>query len=666
MRGKKQSTDNIRQIGLANNNLGSAKYINDDWGTVAFLIPRTSLQSQQFIDPELIYNCIYFLIGNNEFRWCAYVGQAKKRNNGGSVLFRLREHDKAVYEKYYNKWTHAIVVTNKTDTWGIDDLNALENILYQEIPLEKNLNGNTPNSAGADVDKYIDKVKQIKSYIAILGIDIFEKPENIENLSIVQEVNDNTPVEDLQNGLSRVPEIVTPQKVVKAMIDILPDEVWNSKTTFIDLACKGGEYLKEIYNRLMDTEALKIEFPNEITRAIHILEKQLFGISLSKVSLDRTINALSGYGKNIRIIQNYIDILKTKGADSLIVERLKGEFGQVNFDVIIGNPPYQEGNGSGNGAGANSLYEKFLDKALQLSTSYISMITKSSWFNGNNYIDIRLKMLSGNHMKKIVDYIDASDVFPGMSGIAGGVSYFLWDKSYIGTCELIHHNRDKCDKAILDLNPEDIIVRYPSLATVVEKVKSYNEKSLSTIVSQTTPFGFDTNGLDYASIIKTQEYDIRLIGSRGRDGYVSIDQIGRGQQFIDNYNVIINRSMSEHGCMPDKNGKFVVLTKPLVMNPGEICTGTYLIVGASDSLQIIENIKSYLCTKFVRALMLSTLASKSINRDTFRFVPTQDFTSNSGIDWTQSITDIDKQLYKKYGLNQEEIEYIENTIKPMV
>lgn len=161
--------------------------------------------------------------------------------------------------------------------------------------------------------------------------------------------------------------------------------------------------------------------------------------------------------------------------------------------------------------------------------------------------------------------------------------------------------------------------------------------------------------LDYASMIETQENSIRLVGSKGRDGYVSLDQISRGLQFIDKYSVIINRAMSEHGCMPDKNGRFIVLTRPLVLDPGEICTGTYLIVGASDNLQIIENVKYYLCTKFVRALMLSTLASKSINRDTFRFVPMQDFNT----------VYTDQQLYKKYNLTQEEIDYIESTIKPM-
>ena len=175
-------------------------------------------------------------------------------------------------------------MTNKNGAWSLDDLNALEHAFYNEIPLEHSLNGNNPNSGGADYSTYTDKIKQVKDYIIALGYKIFtvdESTEDSENIQIMPEINDNAPVEDLQHGMTRIPEIVTPHKVVKAMCDMLPSEVWNDQTVFLDPACKGGEYLREIYDRLMDCELLQAKYPNETARSNHILIHQIYGIALS-------------------------------------------------------------------------------------------------------------------------------------------------------------------------------------------------------------------------------------------------------------------------------------------------------------------------------------------------------------------------------------------------
>ncbi len=279
---KDNNTTNIIPVRLENHEYAS-KYINNDWGTIAFKIPRNEIQ-QKFEDDELRFNCIYFLIGLDEVTRKVYVGQAKKRNNGESVLARLREHDKSTTDWYCDIWTTAIVLTNKNGAWSLDDLNALEHAFYNEIPLEHSLNGNNPNSGGADYSTYTDKIKQVKDYIIALGYKIFtvdESTEDSENIQIMPEINDNAPVEDLQHGMTRIPEIVTPHKVVKAMCDMLPSEVWNDQTVFLDPACKGGEYLREIYDRLMDCELLQAKYPNETARSNHILIHQIYGIALS-------------------------------------------------------------------------------------------------------------------------------------------------------------------------------------------------------------------------------------------------------------------------------------------------------------------------------------------------------------------------------------------------
>lgn len=243
------STINIKSLPVQCH-IGASKFVNDDWGTIAFSIPRNQIQNK-FADMELRYNFIYFLFGYENSKEVVYVGQAKKRNDGESVLARLRKHDKSTTEKYRDKWEWIIAVTNKDDAWGLDDLNALEHAFYNEIPAEQNLNGNNPNSGGADYEAYIDKINQIKSLITAIGFNIFSDEETAEKIQVTSEVNEYTIVEDLQNGMARIPEIVTPQKVVKAMVDMLPKAVWNSQTKFLDPACKGGEYLREIYDRLL-------------------------------------------------------------------------------------------------------------------------------------------------------------------------------------------------------------------------------------------------------------------------------------------------------------------------------------------------------------------------------------------------------------------------------
>lgn len=334
--------------------IGASKYMNSDWGTVAFILPRNQIQLK-FGDEELRYNCLYFLFGFDGTKEKVYVGQAKKRNNGESVLARLREHDKNSYESYHDIWTWAIVVTGKDDTWTVDDLHALEHAFYNEIPSEQNLNGNNPNSGGADYTYYNDKINQIKNYITAIGFSLFSDNRDSEKIQITSEVNENTIVEDLQNGMARIPEIVTPHKVVKDMCDMLPLDVWNDSTVFLDPACKGGEYLREIYDRLMETELLIAKYPDEFERSNHILGKQIYGIALSQVSLERTTKKLRGYDNNIRVIHNYINKLKGKelgsradGSTKTIQDILNEEFNrEMKIDVVIGNPPYQEGSRGG-------------------------------------------------------------------------------------------------------------------------------------------------------------------------------------------------------------------------------------------------------------------------------------------------------------------------------
>lgn len=352
--------------------IGAYKFQKSDWIMKAFVLPRSPL-GLTFADKELQYNSIYFLFGYDGPTEKVYVGQAKKRNGGGSVLLRLREHDKSTTESYRDIWQYAIVITSINDDWGPTELNNLEHLFYQEIPAKNNLNGNDPNFGGIDQDTdYSEKIRQAKAYIKAIGLQVFDDTEETEKIQIESVINEYSTVEDLQNGMARIPEIITPQRVVKSMIDMLPLELFNPDTTFLDLACKGGEYLRELYDRLMETESLIVKYNDPVERSNHILSKQLFGIALSQVSLDRTAKSLKGFEHNIKVIPSYISYIKDKGNDTkdkfkdIIYRELK----QMKFDVIIGNPPYQEA--------TVSIYQHFINKAIDLKPKHIAMVVKNN------------------------------------------------------------------------------------------------------------------------------------------------------------------------------------------------------------------------------------------------------------------------------------------------
>lgn len=642
--------------------VGASKFVNDDWGTIAFSIPRNQIQNK-FADPELRYNFIYFLFGYENSKEVVYVGQAKKRNNGESVLKRLREHDTSTTEKYRDKWAWIVAVTNKNDAWGLDDLNALEHAFYNEIPADQNLNGNNPNSGGADYEAYADKISQIKSLITAVGFSIFSDEETAEKIQVTSEVNEYTIVEDLQNGMARIPEIVTPHKVVKAMVDMLPEEVWSSKTKFLDPACKGGEYLREIYDRLMETEILQSEFPNTIERSNHILKKQIYGIALSQVSLERTTKKLLGEDRNLRIIPDYVSKLKginmgngPDGKPKNIIDILNEEFGKdMKFDVVIGNPPYQENTGGGKGNGTGSaLYDKFIKNAEQIA-DITCMIVPMRWMmcgaQGVNK-EWAYNEIHSNKYMEMIYYKDSKEVFKGVD-IRGGITYFLKNNSYNGDCHIVQiangnivseQNRKIASEKVDNFIEDAVAVQ------IVDKVKS--NKTFDEIVGAVHAYGIETNTITFGSGIK-------LYRNYGQIEECSLDEIPRQLSSIYTYKVIAVYAFGK-GILGER------VPTPKVIGPMEICSATYLIVGENKEKYVCDNIVKYMQTQLFSLLVGLIKATQIAPRQVYRYVPLQDFTSQSDIDWSQSISDIDKQLYKKYNLTQEEIDYIEKTIKPMI
>lgn len=319
----------------------------------------------------------------------------------------------------------------------------------------------------------------------------------------------------------------------------------------------------------------------------------------------------------------------------------------MKFDAIVGNPPYQEMDG-GNNASASPVYDLFVREAIGMNPHYVSMIIPARWYSGGKGLDqFRTDMLNDTHLSKIVDFTSSTDLFPTVD-IAGGLCYFLWDNSHDGKCAFTNYRNGVESTATKHLNEHGTLIRYPMADSIVHKVLAHNEEKLSSMVSSRKPFGLATN------VAPVEEGDLTLRYNKGTGKYLR-SMVNIGVELIDKWKVMISYLSAEHAGQPDKNGMFRVLSTTEILPPESICTETYLIAGAFDTEAEAINYYNYLRTRFVRFLLSLIAVSQHITRASFDFVPVQDFTE----EWT------DEKLYKKYELTEDEIAFIESTIRVM-
>ncbi len=327
----------------------------------------------------------------------------------------------------------------------------------------------------------------------------------------------------------------------------------------------------------------------------------------------------------------------------------------MKFDYIVGNPPYQmQVNEAGKGLGAIPLYQKFVDEALKSNPSALTMIIPARWFSGGVGLDdFREKMLNDDRIQTIVDFIDSNYCFPNVD-INGGICYFLWNKAYKGLCKFTSVNKNGRKLYSRKLNEHKIFIRRNEAISIINKVTNSTNNFLSNDggCSPQTPFGFLSTfkGTDQ----KTNGDDCEIVSSKGW-GFVERNKVEKGKNNIDLYKTMISKLSCEHAGNPDKNGMYRVLSRMEILKPNQICNQSYLIICPTTNKEQTENIYHYLRTKFVRFLILQTLSGMNISINNFQFVPWLNFNES----WT------DEKLYKKYGLTQEEIDFIETMIKPM-
>ncbi len=500
-------------------------------------------------------------------------------------------------------------------------------------------------------------------------------------------------------------EIFTPPKLANQMLDVLAEawaqghngeNLWENKDVkFLDPCTKSGVFLREITARL--TKGLEGEIPDLQKRVDHILSKQVYGIGITKLtsllarrsvycsknadgqhSITKSLHSKDGKiwfersehiwndnkcvdcGANKRDYDRGHDVETHAYAfihTTDLRDSLRLFFGEsMQFDVIIGNPPYQLGQSGGEAVGgfAMPIYHKFVQSAKSLDPRYVVMVTPSRWFAGGRGLDeFRNEMLSDKRLKKLVDFPDASEAFPGTQ-IKGGVSYFVWDNSWNGLCEVMTIEKGGETSLSLhrNLNDYDIFVRRNEAIPILNKVLEISQKNklrnLAAKVSPIQPFSLRTNFKGSVSK-KGLKNPVRVIGNGG-DSFIDRLSIPRNDEWIDEWKVLLGRAYGAGDTYPHQ-----IFNYPIIAEPGTACTETYLVVNRFEDEIRAKRFARYLQSRFVRFLVSLRKNTQDIYNDRFQFVP--DLPMDR--DWT------DKLLYRKFDILDHEVRFIESMIRPM-
>ncbi|MGE0482505.1 MAG: Eco57I restriction-modification methylase domain-containing protein [Gammaproteobacteria bacterium] len=500
-------------------------------------------------------------------------------------------------------------------------------------------------------------------------------------------------------------EVFTPPEFANRMLDTVAEawaadhggaNLWaNSSVRFLDPCTKSGIFLREITTRL--TKGLAEEIPDLEARVDHILTSQVFGIGITHLTslLARRSVYCSKHARGEHSIARGFDdddgniwFERTEhvwtngrcqycGASKQTFDREEGLethayafihthdiksrlpelFGEVmQFDVIIGNPPYQM-TGGGGGTNDSAIYHLFVQQAMRLEPRFLSMVIPSRWMAGGRGLGaFRAEFLSDRRVRTLVDYENAKDVFPTV-GIGGGACYFLWDRENPGLCESVYHrNGATIGPYPRVLDEFDVFVRDQRAVNILRKVLAAGEPSFQDLVSGDTPFGLATNFKGYKKDAAPKHGQVRLYANAGTkrvQGAMDREKIRKNVHLIDVWKLFLPKAGS--GRERERSGVDLVLGPSLLGEPGSVCTQTYLVAGPLASEAEARSVESYLRTRLARFLVSLRKPSQDVFRSMYRWVPIQA--------WDQEWTDA--ELYKKYRITADEAALIETMIRPM-
>lgn len=482
--------------------------------------------------------------------------------------------------------------------------------------------------------------------------------------------------------------------------------LWSdSSVTFLDPVAKSGVFLREIVRRL--TAGLPESIPDLDERVDHILTRQVFGIGITELTsllsrrsvycskkangehsiaksfstaagniwFERTEHTWEGgtrktqtdprtgrettvhvdrrcrycragegdYGRGDDLETHAYAFIHTDDIKARVAEMFGGD---MQFDVIIGNPPYQLSDG-GYGTSAAPIYQLFVERALDLEPRFAVFVTPSRWFAGGKGLNaFRARLLSDRRMRSIVDYPKLYEAFPGVK-IRGGVSYFLWDREHDGPCTIqtMWDGKPVGEPVARYLDAYDVLIRRNEAVPVLEKVRAQGEETLDALVSSRKPFGLATNFHGRATAKRLAD-PVKLFGSR-KVTWIERSELVQNDSWVDDWKVLMTAVQGTSAAVETK-----FLSKPIIAGPGTACTETYLVAGRFSNEEEANRFALYLRTRFVRFLVSLRKSTQHATRDVYAFVP--DIPMDR--EWTDAL------LYERYGLSSEEIAFIESQV----
>ena len=484
-------------------------------------------------------------------------------------------------------------------------------------------------------------------------------------------------------------EVITPKHICKDMVDMIDDAdlraVMDNGNKVLDIAGKAGEFALAVFEKYIalgyDKEALKdaiYTIPTsgityEFTRMIY----EILGLNVDNIASKFNSYSLL----EVKYEDGDIDyeriaslLRQNKPFDSITMsdEIAEGDE-KVNFDVVVGNPPYQENiGGQSNRSLSKQLYPTMIQIAVTINPRHLTMITPSRWFTGNaqdrSFVKLREFVREHNHFRKITNFLNSSDVFDGVS-VPGGVNYFLYEPNYSGTITFkeVQQKIETCVERPLFEDGLEVILPMNKMISILQKVRTTDFVSMEEIVTGRNPFGIPANDTDLnKEMVEARDstHDISILCAYEKVQYVRRELITRNSALCDHWKVFTSKMNGGAGTLLD--GKQVaILGRTFVMGPGSICSNTLLAVGDFDNQTEAENLNKYMNTKFFRFMLGIKKIAQVLTSNIYSFVPQQNFKNDSDIIWTKELPDIDKQLYSKYELTEEEIAFIESMIKPM-
>lgn len=432
----------------------------------------------------------------------------------------------------------------------------------------------------------------------------------------------------------------------------------------------------------------------------HVLKDNIYVVCNTEMAARITRRTLLGYRKenfepNIKFItNNKINGLTTVSFKNLIdgasetfrkelITHLNSEgfwkndsnkTSKMNFSAVVGNPPYQEtiSTDVGNRALAKQLYPDFIQLSILLSPHYVSLITPLRWFTADaqdgSFPKLRSFVQKNNNFRSYYSY-NGKKMFPSTELTT--VGYFLWDKKHSGKVLFVENFTEEkniklrplFESAVIKAG-NSIIIPLNDMVSIVNAVVSHPQfVSFMQITKGRDAFGIVGKNIEQRTSASKFVGATAVRCAKEKIRYIQRSMICQEPDIlnmVDSYKIFTSKANGGAGTLSD--GKAVaILGKAYVGEKNTACTDSLIPIGCFKTIEEAIALQKYMSTRFLRFMVGVLKASQNLYQIVYRFVPLQDFTSNSDIDWQQDIDNIDKQLIKKYGIQE-----YEKTINAMI